>query len=423
MPSSAGRTTITTMSIPALSLLLGPDAAGLLDAAVGEYGASLTSVQVADAHVAPTGGVRVRYCGQVRRADGSLRAEVLVAATGDRITSGAAVLAGEFDGAAVQVGVWRWQQDPALPGLATASHPVRLAQLLAGGGIRVAGPLRISVRAYRPGQRAVLEVSDSCSRWFVKVVPPVAVAGLQRRHALLSAVLPVPPIVAADADGLIVLAEAPGTLLRHLVSRDAPYGTALPNPKALQQLLDRLPSSLSQLPARVSHLQRVEQSVRVLQLTAGASALLEQVADELRSAPRQQHLEVPVHGDFHDGQLLFDGGRISSVIDIDTAGRGERADEWAALLGHLSVYGLSSPRARSYGAEVLAFASRQVDADDLRLRTAAVVLGLATGPFRTQRPDWRDRTSMRLALAHQWLLEMRINSSAAPAALMSTRDC
>jgi hypothetical protein len=190
----------------------------------------------------------------------------------------------------------------------------------------------------------------------------------------------------------------------------------------LHRLLDSLPGELLQMPVRRSHLQRVDQSVRVLRTTVGPSQALSEVHDEMRSASTEPQPQVPVHGDFYDGQLLVQHGRISAVIDVDTAGRGERADEWATLLAHLSVFGLTNPRARSYGSEVLAVAERHVDDGDLRLRTAAVVLGLATGPFRTQQPGWTERTAARIGVAHQWLSSMRNNSSSTPATLMSARD-
>ena len=49
-----------------------------------------------------------------------------------------------------------------------------------------------------------------------------------------------------------------------------------------------------------------------------------------------------MHGDFHEGQLFAEDGLVTAVIDIDTAGPGERSDEWATMLAHLS--GLSLDR-------------------------------------------------------------------------------
>ena len=44
---------------------------------------------------------------------------------------------------------------------------------------------------------------------------------------------------------------------------------------------------------------------------------------------------------------------------------------------------------------------RRVDPVELRLRAAAVILSLATGPYRGQEPDWREQTlsMVRAAMA------------------------
>ena len=112
---------------------------------------------------------------------------------------------------------------------------------------------------------------------------------------------------------------------------------------------------------------------------------------------------MPVHGDFYHNQLLTDGAHVSSVLDIDTAGPGERADEWATLIGYLSVLGMSHAPARRYCDEMLAYTERRIDPRDLHRRTAAVVLGLATWPFRARLTDWPGYAAGRLALAREWL--------------------
>jgi hypothetical protein len=45
-----------------------------------------------------------------------------------------------------------------------------------------------------------------------------------------------------------------------------------------------------------------------------------------------------------------------------------------------------------------------VDPADLRRRTAAVVLSLATGPFRVQSADWPEATAQRVSLASKWVM-------------------
>jgi hypothetical protein len=388
------------MTSPAsLGLLLGPRSPDLLAAALDSYGGTLGGLRVASVAVRPGGAAVVQYVADVRRADGRRTREVLAATTGDRIPAGAAVLAGEHEGRPVQVGVWRWPQDPALHALETATDPVRLGELLAAAGLHRTARPQVRVRSYRPGRRAVLEVTGGGPRLYVKVLRPGAVDGLRRRHDLLAPVLPVPPVLAATADGLVVLPEMPGAPMRALL------GPAAPVPDALDALLDRLPRGLVELPGRPTPLQRVPHFAAMLALTADASAhgLLEDLATELEAVDPGTPPTEPVHGDFYEAQLLVGAGAVTGLLDVDTAGPGHRIDEWATLLAHLSVVALHSGPARRYGADVLAHAERAHPRDQLRPRIAAVVLGLATGPFRVQQPGWAAHTRRRLALARQWL--------------------
>jgi hypothetical protein len=116
---------------------------------------------------------------------------------------------------------------------------------------------------------------------------------------------------------------------------------------------------------------------------------------------------VPVHGDFYDNQLQVAAGRITGLLDIDTAGPGDRLDDLACLLGHLSVLGHIYPgRAAAInrlGGRYLAAFESTVDQADLRHRIAAVVLSLASGPHRVQQPGWPAATRRRLVLAQRWV--------------------
>ncbi len=390
---------------PALELLLGPQAAEVLAAAIAEYRGELTALAPVNVHVQPSGAVAVRYRAEVHRGDGRRSMEMLVATTADRIPPGATVVAGEHRGQPVEVGVWRWPQDPALPGLDFVRDPARAAAALRDHGLTTAPAVRMTVRGYRPGRRAVIELRDGQRRWFVKVVRPAAARALIDRHELLSAHVPVPPVLLSTDDGVLVLPEAPGTPLRTLIADDA----ALPTPDTLAALLDALPTELSELPRRRTQLQGASDSSAILrQTTAGRDDLLgmvDEVADRLRTAPPHSAPTVPVHGDFYEGQLLADGGRVTGLLDVDTAGPGERADDWATLIGHLVVAAHTYPAADRYAQAVLDHADRRHDGADLRRRVAAVLLGLATGPFRTQHPHWADATATRLELARRWLAQ------------------
>jgi hypothetical protein len=380
----------------------------VLAAAVAEYGCGLEDLRAAEVSVEPSGvAVVVTYVAVVRRADGTCTTEYLGATTGPRIPAGAAVVAGEYRGERVQVGIWAWPWDPALPALATASDRVLLAAVFREFGLSTAKTLDIRPRGYRPAHHAVLEVHDGRFRWFVKVVRPSAVADLCHRHHVACRNMPVPPVLASTPDGLIVLPEARGTPLRMLIiDGDA----TLPSPEALESVLNALPAELMMLASRPSHLDMVDYHAGVLRcVAADEPAVLTQVADVvevLHTVEAQPEETVPVHGDFYEGQLFAEGGRVTAVLDVDTAGPGERSDEWATFCAHLSALALDAAgqeRAPGYADAVLAHAERRDPAKQLRQRTAAALLGLATVPFRVQMNQWPEHTVARLDLARTWL--------------------
>ena len=391
------------MASPALNLLLGPHAPDVLAAALAQYGGELEHLQPGHVNVRPSGAATVMYWAAVRRADGSRTTEILAATTGSHIPQGAAVVAGEHLGEPVEIGIWRWPQDPALPALAAATDPGVLREL----GLGTTEVTEVRVRAYRPAQRAVLEVRDGERTWFLKVVRPSAATHVRARLDLAaSAHLPVPPVAGFSADGMIVLPEAPGTPQRSVLAD----GAVAPPPEALEALLDALPAELTAMPRRRSHLQLVDDNAAALRWAAADEpavlAELDDLVDALHTVEEMPGPVVPVHGDFYEGQLLTRGERITGLVDLDTAGPGERIDEWAMLLAHLSGLDLDDqwhPTAGRYAAEVLAHAGRRVPPRQLRQRTAAALLGLATGPFRIQHPRWPEHTVARLELAKKWL--------------------
>jgi aminoglycoside phosphotransferase (APT) family kinase protein len=118
-----------------------------------------------------------------------------------------------------------------------------------------------------------------------------------------------------------------------------------------------------------------------------------------------------VHGDFYESQILVDGGRVCGVLDVDAARTGDRLDDLGCLIGHLSVLAqLDHARAGAInrlGGRYLASFERTVDAADLRYRTAAVVISLATGPHRVQDRNWPALTRRLIDLAERWLLSAR----------------
>jgi hypothetical protein len=104
---------------------------------------------------------------------------------------------------------------------------------------------------------------------------------------------------------------------------------------------------------------------------------------------------------------MVNGAEVTGLLDVDTAGPGDRLDDLACVIGHLSVLAQVWPQKAAtvgeLGSRYLSELERQVDPRQLRLRIAAVVLSLATGPHRVQEPGWPQRTAQRMDLVERWL--------------------
>ena len=382
-----------------LRLLLGEDAAGLLAATAEAAGGDLKGWKARQVMHQPGRSTVVQYRAEVAWPDGRASAETIVAATGERIPDGAAVLG---DGT-TKVAVWRWPIDPSLPGLTRALDRGRVAALLDEVGVD-GGAVQLRVRAYRPGRRAVVEATGRRGRLVLKVVRPTTVEALHAAHRSLAAALPVPDSLGWTDDGILVLPAVPGTTLRELLRSGH---SQLPAPAAIDALLDRLPADLSAGPRRRDLLTSAEHHAgMVASVLPTLRGRLEDLLADLHARPRGDHDLVAVHGDLYEAQLLADRGRLTGLLDVDTAGAGHRAEDIANLCAHLSVLALVSDRPKvikRYGAEVLAHAEARFDRDDLRARITAAVVGLATGPFRVLEANWPQATVRRLDLASEWL--------------------
>lgn len=211
-----------------LQLLLGEPAGDLWSAVLGPLGGALRALRPAGVSLQPDGAATVQFSATVTWGDGRETREALAATTGSRIPPGAAVLEGDSGDGTVQVGLWRWPLDPALPGLAWAASASAVAT---GARLRELGlgstTPRLRLRSYRPGRRAVIGAQTPDGPLFLKVVRPSAVEPLVARHGLLAGAVPVPAVLAATPDGVVVLPGLAGTPLRAVLSV-APAGRPTP---------------------------------------------------------------------------------------------------------------------------------------------------------------------------------------------------
>jgi aminoglycoside phosphotransferase (APT) family kinase protein len=389
---------------PAALPLLGSGAAEVLEAVFAPAGATVVATVPRGATYQPGRSLTVRHDATVRWPDARVTTEELVLCSGRRAPRGATVVSdGSHD-----VVVWRIPADPWLPGLSRALDPESVAPLLARLGFAGAR-VQCKLRAYRPGRRAVVEVSGPGVRAFLKVVRPGRVEALHRRHELLADVVPVPAALGWSADhGIVVLQALPGQTLRDAVRRPVRGTDGLPPASSMLHLLERLPepdtaprSSSWRVDEFVAHLSAV-----VPELSSRLDAIAAQLAPFEAAAAADP--VVPVHGDFYEAQLLVDRSRITGLLDVDTFGWGRRVDDLATYLAHLVVLaevtaGPGRDRVLGHARHALATFDRAVEPAILRAGIAAVVLGLATGPFRVLEPRWRASTARRVELAEAWL--------------------
>ncbi len=359
--------------------LLGNDAVDLLEAALGTAGGRLRAHAVDAVHHRPGGGLSVGYRLEVVGDDGTPVHQYLVLSTDrprglDLASPGLVVL----DDGDVRVLAWRFPDDPALPGLATACDPSRVASVLPSP----AAVTSVELLSYRPLRRAVVRVQQGPETAYVKVLRTRAGAGgaadvVARHRLLLDAGLPVPQVLRAAGDGIVVLAAVPGIPLAEAAWSDDHRGMVA----QVVGVLDRLPSEVLGLPPRPAWADRAGEFASVLVGTPWEERARRVAAGVGHGSARVAlGAVVPTHGDLHDGQVTVSAGpgarTIAGLVDVDTVGPGHRVDDLACLVGHAMTLGeRGAAAAAGWRAEAGAF----VDPTALTVRTAGVLLSLAAG--------------------------------------------
>lgn len=392
--------------LPAAPYLTSAAAADVLAPAIAASGATLVSCAPVQVQYRPGSDLVVRYRVETSDRDGRRTDTTVLAGT---TVNGPPPGTLTVEGEGLTVGVWQWPFDPTLPGLGPAVTPAPAAAMLAG---HLAGPLTLEVVVFRPTERAVVRATDTHGRRaYVKVVPPASVDGLVRRHRRLGeASLPVPEVLTADRDlGVVVLAELAGPTLRDLVKAGA-GSRAWPAPAEFVELRRRMASvDPDDLPGRSPRTADAAAHARMLaEVVPDERARLDRIAACAAGVAEQAELGTAViHGDLHEAQVIVTDGRITGLLDVDDVGPGAPLDDLATVLGHLR-YRAATDRDRLRGRAITTYADRLrtafgaevgTDAAVLDAATAAVLVGLATGPFRVQMDGWRAATRAVLDVA------------------------
>lgn len=392
-------------AVPAADLL-GPGAVAAMNAVLAAGGGTVDSSQPTQTTYYRGRSLTVAHQVKVRweGSDGKARrsTETVVLSSGRKKPENATVLSdGDHE-----IVAWQFPHDPWLPGLAPVLDKKSLAALLKQIGIDAPSP-NVKVRAYRPGRRAVIEVTAPGVRVFLKVVRPSSAEALHRRHEVLAEAAPVPRSLGWSPEhGVVVLQAVGGRTLRQSLFG----GFGLPGPEALVAALDALPHDPDWDDAEpVSVDWRAHEFAGLLasvmpEIADRTTALADGLAPFEAAASREP--VVAVHGDYYEAQLLVDGGDITGLLDVDTYGPGRRVDDLATMIGHLVVLAIGQPnqaQIEKYAARLLDGFDQVVDPALLRADVAAVILGLATGSFRVLEEHWRHHTEARIEVAEAWL--------------------
>lgn len=365
-------------------------------AAVYEGAAStIESISLIQTTWRPGRQLTVRY--RVSGSGGSLAGPNDIVAVLGRIPEGATVVEGPDS----RVGLWVVPNDPLLPGLRSALDVPIVNRLLSDLGSQ--DPAESAhLRAYRPGRRAVVEVKAGRSSIFLKVVPSSEVDQLHDKHRSLAGSLPVPDSLGVAPDlGVVVMRALAGQDLRSVLRA----GTEpIPDAATLARMVEDLPAPPSEWEARSPRSSLTYVASLLGRLLPTESDRLQNLVEAVGSERHEGR--VPVHGDFHEAQVLTRGERPMGLIDVDTYGWGRPGDDAATMLAHLHLLapGCANPgQVMELARSLNIYWDAMFDHADLRLKTAAVALGLATGPFRVNRPNWEQETRERIGVAEQWV--------------------
>jgi aminoglycoside phosphotransferase (APT) family kinase protein len=259
------------------------------------------------------------------------------------------VLEVPVSGTDAAITVWLYPSDPELPALRDLTDLTKIERILARlsvpstvTGSKVTG---VDVVAYRPGRRAVVHVTTPGDNFYVKVVEPAKAASIAERHQLFRASnLPVPKLLGWSADGIVAMSALSGVDAQAAVGRLRNMDEFLDQVEMLGILLADVPAFNT---ARASLFNRLDWYVDRLSSRLPAerdriAAVGDRIARCGADGRSYGHTSVTIHGDLHLGQLFVDPEhpeQLTGMLDIDTAGAGDPADDAAAFYAHLVALG------------------------------------------------------------------------------------
>lgn len=312
-----------------------------------------------------------------------------------------------------QATIWQHPWDPFLPALPQACDARWVSRWLGAD-------VQLYLMSYRPTRRAVIRVDNAEGEsQYLKVVRPSELDDLTARHRILQeGGVPAPRILAQRPQGMVLLERADGEPMQNVLAPGLGANGA--------DLLAKLIAILDKLPAKIMELPKHPPwSARPMSYAHAAATVLPECEDRAYTVAKwaeylMAHSDpgptVPVHGDFYEANVMVsrDADReitVRHIIDVDSLGPGHRVDDYACLLGHMSVLPHLAPQTYPHIPEDLERwtldLEGRVDPVALGARAAVVALSLVAGAQRNDGKEWHRDAQGRLAAAEAWIARAR----------------
>jgi aminoglycoside phosphotransferase (APT) family kinase protein len=231
-----------------------------------------------------------------------------------------------------------------------------------------------------------------------------AALGLLASASTSTTRLPVPRLVAADSKG--AHADAPAVLMTRLPGRDVLA------PGDLDAFLDRLVETLRAIhevpvpPGTLNYFRPWSLDTVTAPPSWSRRPEVWERAIEIAHQPVPAHERVLVHRDFWPGNLLWQRGRLSGVVDWTHACRGPAAADVAHCRGNLALL---------FGLDVAdEFARRYGEVDDLAWHDIADSVSMGAEDAAPEAWRWHDAgrtdiTTEKIIAVHDEILVAAVN--------------
>jgi Phosphotransferase enzyme family len=283
--------------------------------------------------------------------------------------------------------------DLALRGLVEAPDDLRRHLREAGLRVGASGPEPHRL-AYKPHRRAALLLDDHVVKAYATERRFRAAEARLRGVSSSLAVRTAPFEAAVPALRVTVQPYLPGR------KPDSAYAAARTAGRVLRALHASPVEGLERLPPARQHAVAAQFGEMVTAIAPHLGPRVKRLVERLH-ATLPDAAEVPSHGDFHEGQLLFDGDAVA-VIDLDEMTAAPRALDIATYAAH-SLWGdegqLEDARAMLERL-VEGYGERPPGLD---WYLSALILRRASHPFRRMLPDWPERVAAMVGAAEEAL--------------------